>query len=456
MMPADQLIEQLLALSKTDGLQVIVQDTTSMNLRWANNTPTTNGQTTNREVVIIAHDGKRVGTTTHTNLALSDLETALRVSEATARTSAEAEDYEPLLAPSQMPGEDWRAPAGELSASVLGDFAKKLRVGIDTAKASDTLLFGFAEQAVSTVYLGTSAGQRLRHEQWRGQIEITAKSPDFKRSAWAGSAASRLDQIDLTPLLGKLAKRLDWSKTSIELPAGLYETILEPSAVADLLIYAYWTTMARDADEGRTVYSKKTGGSRIGETLGAKGATLYSDPAEPGLGVAPFQVAGASSSAGSVFDNGAALARTSWLTDGVLTNLIRPRFWAHQTKTEPQPYIDNLIFPAEGQDLDELIAGTKRGLLVTCLWYIREVDPSRLLLTGLTRDGVFLIEDGQVKGAVSNYRFNMSPIEMLAQIKTIGQSEATLAREWGDYFAFSKMPPLVISDFNMSSISQAR
>ena len=136
--------------------------------------------------------------------------------------------------------------------------------------------------------------------------------------------------------------------------------------------------------------------------------------------------------------------------------LITPRYWAKKQKSAVNPYIGNLIFDhPDGPNVEQMIATTKRGLLVTCLWYMREVDPQNLLMTGLTRDGVFLIENGKVLGAVNNFRFNMSPVDVLKQATEIGASQPALAREWGDYFTYATMPPLRIKDFNMSTVSDA-
>jgi predicted Zn-dependent protease len=158
----------------------------------------------------------------------------------------------------------------------------------------------------------------------------------------------------------------------------------------------------------------------------------------------------------SVFDNGAPNPATDWISDGILTNLITSRNWAGRSRTTPRPAIDNLILEAGGSaSLDQMIASTDRGLLLTCLWYIREVDPQTLLLTGLTRDGVFLIEHGRVVGAVNNFRFNESPVDLLSRIIEVGRTELTLPREWNDYFTRAAMPPIRVADFNMSTVSQA-
>jgi predicted Zn-dependent protease len=243
----------------------------------------------------------------------------------------------------------------------------------------------------------------------------------------------------------------------VELPAGRYETILPPSAMADLMIYAYWTASARDAEEGRNVFAGPNGTTRIGEQLSPLPLTLHSDPAEPRLACAPFEVVTASEGGlQSVFDNGAPVEATSWIENGTLTNLARTRSWATRTNAEPRLFIGNLMLDGKGSaSLDDMIASTERGLLLTCLWYIREVDPQTLLLTGLTRDGVFLVENGTVRGAVNNFRFNESPIDLLGRITEVGQSEYTLPREWNDYFTRTAMPPVRVPDFNMSTVSQA-
>jgi predicted Zn-dependent protease len=167
-------------------------------------------------------------------------------------------------------------------------------------------------------------------------------------------------------------------------------------------------------------------------------------------------VAHASSRQSSVFDNGLALRPTEWISDGNLAALIQTRHTAALSGLAVTPAIGNLILDGGGTaTLDDMIARTARGLLLTCLWYIREVDPQTLLLTGLTRDGIYLVENGEVTAAVNNFRFNESPVGMLARITEAGASQPALSREWGDYFSRTAMPPLRVDGFNMSSVSQA-
>jgi predicted Zn-dependent protease len=228
--------------------------------------------------------------------------------------------------------------------------------------------------------------------------------------------------------------------------------------VSDLLIYLYWSAGAKEAAEGRTVFSQAGGGTRIGERLSAQPVTLSSDPRAAGLGCAPFVNAHASGPDSSVFDNGFPLSRTSWIRDGSLAALISSRHSAAVAGLPVTPAVGNLTFAtsaAAPPTLEQMIASTGRGLLLTCLWYIREVDPQTLLLTGLTRDGVYLVENGEVVGAVNNFRFNESPVGMLGRLLEVGATVPTLPREWGDYFNRAAMPPVRVEGFNMSSVSQA-
>jgi predicted Zn-dependent protease len=311
---------------------------------------------------------------------------------------------------------------------------------------------------MTSSFVGTSTGLRRRFDQPDGRLEMNGKSVDFARSAWSGLHTRDFTDVDVASVVDALGQRLGWAEKRIDLPAGRYETLLPPSTVADLMIYAYWTASARDAEEGRNVYAGPDGGTRIGEQLSTHPLTLRSDPNEPGLQCAPFEIA-THSMAGvqSVFDNGAPVPAASWITEGRLTDLLRTRAWARKSEARPRPYVGNLVLEGGpgGASLEQMVAGTERGLLLTCLWYIREVDPQTLLLTGLTRDGVYLVEDGRVQGAVNNFRFNESPIDLLGRITEVGRSEPTLSREWNDYFRRTAMPAIRVPDFNMSTVSQA-
>jgi predicted Zn-dependent protease len=286
---------------------------------------------------------------------------------------------------------------------------------------------------------------------------MNGKSHDYSRSAWVGMGTADFADVDAATIDGQLSERLRWAQRRLDLGAGHYATLLPPSAVADLMIYLYWSAGARDAHEGRTVFSKPGGGTRVGERLTDVAVTLRSDPAATGLRCAPFVVARGSSATSSVFDNGLPLQPTAWVANGELRALVQTRHSSHLTGLPVSPEIDNLIMegPAGGRSLEEMVSNTRNGLLLTCLWYIREVDPQTLLLTGLTRDGVYLIDDGEVIGAVNNFRFNESPVDLLRRVSEVGSTLPALPREWGDYFTRTATPTLRVEDFNMSSVSQA-
>ena len=443
------IVEKVLELSKADGCVAILSESSTIDLRWANNTLTTNGSRRERSLTVISIIGESVGTMSASRL--DDLEGLVRASEQAARDAGPAEDYAQLIDGGADP--DFATPAEETTTDVFSQVAEDL--GSSLTKG-DIRHFGYATHDSTTVWLGSSTGLRKRHVQPTGYIEMTAKNNNQGGSSWVGQHTRDWSDLSVPALDSELRRRLSWTERFIELPPGRYETLIPPSALADLMVYAYWTAAGRDAAEGRTVFSKPGGKTRVGEVLAPEGFLLRSDPHDPSLGTVPFVVAGSSSSMASVFDNGLDLQATDWIADGKLQALTQTRASAKQTDSAVTPFIDNFIIDGGGTaSLDDMIASTKRGLLLTCLWYIREVDPESLLLTGLTRDGVYLVENGEVTGTVTNFRWNESPVDLLGRIAECSVAEPTLPREWSDYFTKTRVPALRIPDFNMSSVSQA-
>ena len=393
---------------------------------------------------------------------LASIEDLVRASEKAAEDAGPAEDAAELV-----PGRasaDWDEAPAQTDISVFSAFAPALGETLAAARAEGNLLFGYAEHSMGTQYLGSSTGLRLRHAQPTGSVQLNAKSGDRSRSAWTGVPTADFTDVDVVAAGQDLARRLEWAKRRIDLPAGRYETILPP-------------TLGRRPDDLRLLVGRAA--RRRGRPLGVQQerrrhpGSARACPAprrsrrrcaatrpRPGLECAPY-------------------------VDGVLLRRVRARCsttasrsrrrsgsrtacwprWptTRQTAAAAQapltPYIDNLILEAApggaGPSLAELTASTGDGLLLTSLWYIREVDPQTLLLTGLTRDGVYKVEGGEVVGEVNNFRFNESPVSLLARIAEAGRTERTFSREWGDYFNRTAMPALRIPDFNMSSVSPA-
>lgn len=453
------LVEHALATSTSDHCVAIVHDSSSANLRWANNTLTTNGVMHDVTVTVIAFhgagEGTSVGSVSASAAATEQVTRIVESADAAARAGSPAEDAAEL--PDGDAAADWFEPSGDTSIDVYGDFAPALGEVFGRATGEGRILYGFVDHDVTTTYLGTSTGIRARHVQPTGHYGCTAKPTDLSTSAWVGGATQDFTDVDATMMEAELVRRLGWASRRVDLEAGRHDTILPPTAVSDLMIYAYWSASARDALDGQTVFSKRGGGTRIGERLSDKPLQVFSDPSYPKLQAQPFVSASSSDAVESVFDNGLPLSRTDWIKDGTLSALLQNRYSAGLTGQPVTPYVDNLVVQVDGAtgSTQDLVAGVERGLLVTCLWYIREVDPQSLLLTGLTRDGVYLIENGEVTGAVNNFRFNESPVDLLRRFSHASATAPSFSREWGDNFARTATPALRVPDFNMSTVSQA-
>ncbi|MGA9491096.1 MAG: metallopeptidase TldD-related protein [Mycobacterium sp.] len=456
MIGAQQVIDIALdaaaRLGRADETIVLVSDRIGTSLRWANNSMTTNGVSTARRVTVISivrrGNSAHVGSLTSAEVDPSVIEGLVAASQAAAGSAPEARDAAPLLSGNTVPA-DWDAPIPGTGPEVFSTIAGPLARGF---RGTDQL-FGFARHALETTFLATSSGLRRRYTQPTGSVEINGKRDGA--SAWVAVGTPDFADVPTDSLLEQLSVRLGWARRSVELPAGRYETILPPSAVADMMVYLGWSMTGRGAQEGRTALSTLDGGTRVGEKLTDLPLTLYSDPSAAGLGCTPFVAAASSSEALSVFDNGLDIGRVDWIRDGVINALAYPRAAAAEFGAPVAVAADNVLMTGGGTELADMIAETEYGLLLTTLWYIREVDPTTLLLTGLTRDGVYLVEDGEVTAAVNNFRFNESPLDLLRRASQAGVSEPALPREWGDYVTRAAMPSLRIPDFHMSSVSQA-
>ena len=447
-----EIVERTLAEARhLLGCAVIVTETSEAVLRWANSTMTTNGLSTSSGITVVAFvdlpEGTAAGTVRLGEVVtdparLADLVAA---AERSAREAGPAKDSAPLPEPA---GTDpaWGEPGARTSIAVYADLAE----GLAEVLAGPVRHFGFADHSLTTSWLGTSTGVRRRWVQPTGSVELNAKSSDS--SAWTGKATVDYTDVDIRALAAEAEQRLAWGARKVTLEPGRYETLLPPSAVSDMLVYLGWSMEGRAAQEGHSAF---TGKAAVGERLTALPLTLYSDPAEPGLEYEPVVIAGGGT---SVFDNGAPTRRVDWIREGVVNELQYTRAEAAEFGTEFTPGGGNLLLTGgSAATLEEMVARTEHGLLLTCLWYIREVDPATLLLTGLTRDGVYLVENGEVTAEVDhNFRFNHSPLDMLRTATEVGATAPALPREWKDWFTRARFPPMRIPDFRMSSVSLGR
>lgn len=458
MIGAQQVVDIALAEAtrrgKADETIVLVTDRADASLRWAGNSMTTNGESVSRHttVISIVRQGvtARIGTVRSSEVDPATVAALVAASQDAASSAPDARDSAPPLSGVSDGPQEWDDPIEGTDAGVFAGMAGQLVRGFGGTDE----LYGYARHVVETTFVGTSTGLRRRYTQPTGSVEINAKRQGA--SAWAGVGTPNFVDVPVDSMLEELSTRLGWAQRTVELPAGRYETIMPPSTVSDMMIYLSWSMDGRGAQEGRTALSAAGGGSRVGEKLTDLPLTLYSDPRADGLACLPFVATPSSSERMSAFDNGMDIGRVDWIRDGVINALAYPRAAADEFDEPVAVPADNLLMTGGSATVADMVASTERGLLLTTLWYIRTVDPAVLLLTGLTRDGVYLIEDGQVVAAVNNFRFNESPLDLLRRATEAGVSARNLPREWGDWATRAAMPALRIPDFHMSSVSQAQ
>ena len=477
MIEAQSVVEDGLAAASrggADGCIVLVDETSHADVRFALNTTTTNGVRRDRTVTVVAVAAGAVGVSRRSGVV--DVEGMVSAALTDAQGAPPAEDAFPLVDGMGAAGGGGaassvafgRSPV-ETDLSALGNVLSGLSGAFGRARERDVVLAGFAEFGVSTLYLGSSTGVRLSFSQPTGSVNLVGRSADGARSAWTGAGAEHMERLAFPEMEAELWRRLDWARRPISLDAGRYEVILPPSGVSDLMgSLNFYALGGQDAEDGRTVFSSGTnaGGTRVGEQISTLPFTLYSDPFEPGLECLPF-VASAHRAvrrqssttvcpSGGSTGSGTAVLRTCAIT-GPARRARASRWRPTSTTWSCGPRTTGGTRPGvtNGGTVDDMVSRTERGLLLTCLWYIREVDPATLLLTGLTRDGVYVVENGEVVGAANNFRFNESPVDLLARATEVGTSVRALGRELGEYLNRCVMPPLRIPDFNMSSVSQA-
>jgi predicted Zn-dependent protease len=457
MISAQDLVEKILARSTTDDCIVVVKDSTQANLRWASSTLTTNGVIQERSVTVIAFvavgGSMASGGVTRTNIDESDIDSVLSEAKAAAIAAGAAEDFAPLA--KDVSFGNWSASHTPTGPDVFSTFAPDLGEMMHRSKSDAIELFGYAEHTHESLWVGSKGGMRLRHDSPIGRVEMTGKSHQRSRSTWNGVETHDFKDVSVSAIDAAIRQRLAWQEKKIDLPAGRYDTIFPSGSVADIYVYMMWVSGGRDAFEGQSVFSKKGGGTRVGEKLSNVGFQLFSDSSHPKLGGSPFVSAAVSDPYSSVFDNGEKKSRVDWFKDGVLQSLIQTRASAKLTSLPYTPMGDNLIMSVDGGNgnLEDLIKKVDHGLLLTTLWYIRMVDPNTLLLTGLTRDGVYYVKDGEVQGATNNFRWNDSPVSALSRLSHAGATEWTQPREWAGDVTNMSVPPMVIKDFNMSTVS---
>lgn len=444
---ARALAQRVLALSKAEGAQVNITAGANGNTRYARNEVTTAGDTDNAAVTVTSRFGKRTASVGTNLLDDAGLARAVETSERLARLAPENPELMPLL-----PAQVYPDVPAFASATADLDAARRVeavRTVTSAANKAGLVATGLVHRVAGANAVANSAGLFGYHASTTAVHTLTIRSPDGKGSGWAGTAHN--DWTRATPgaqLATRALRKAHGTRDATALEPGKYTVVLEPTAAGNLLSLLAFSLNARAADEGRSFFSKRGGGggNKIGEKVVDERVTLLSDPADPDLLTAPFT------------GDGSPVGRTVWIENGVLRRLAYDRFWAEKQGVAPTPFAGGFRLQGSGVGgtLDELIKTVDRGLLVTRFWYIRAVDQRTLLYTGITRDGVFLIEHGEVSRAVRNFRFNESPIAMLNNLVAIGRPERVSSSESGDVGGPAVVvPPLVVRDFTFTSVSEA-
>lgn len=432
-----EIADRILRRSKAESCVVSISGGSSTNVRFANGSATTNGTADTLSVRIQSSFGQRSGWATVTGLDDGFLVKAQERSEEIARLAPPNPEFLPPLGPQVYePGD--AAYDAATAAARSGDIASSARSMIEKAEESGVSATGYGETTSSFSALATSAGLFAYDRRTGAEFTITATNALASWRGWACTSDIRFGRLMPGQAAERAIGKANFDAAPYHLEPGKYTVILEPAAVADLVGYLLWYMDARSADEGRSFMSRKGGGTKLGERLLDERVTVTSDPQDP---VAPESTFGA---------DGLPQRRTAWIEDGIVKNLIYSRYWAQKSGREPLPNPRCLVMAGGSTSVEDMIRDTKRGILVTRLWYIRTVDPQTLLLTGMTRDGNFLIENGRIAGPARNMRFNESPISALNNIIALGPAERTAGSEVDSGIA---VPPLLIKEFTFSSKS---
>lgn len=438
---ARELCERVLSLSNADEARVSLGSGRRRFTRSADNRITTAGGNTDVTVQIMSVFGKRVASVTTNRLDDESLEAAVRRSEALARIALENPEYLPQLAEQTYASvEGYYDSTGEMSPAAM---AEATAHAIHEAEAAGNVAAGYIDVRAGAETVATSNGL-FAHRSGTGVAStLTVRTPDGSSSGWAGDEAADWNEIETERIAHDAVRKCnDWrGKTSLE--PGEYTVVLERTAVGMLMLRMRGVFDARRADEGRSYFSKRGGGNRIGENLFDPRVTFVSDPTAPDAQTAPFS------------GQGLPRAREVWVEKGVLKNLAYSRFWADHQGVAAKPSPRNFIMSGGDDSLEDMIASTERGVLITRLWYIRGLNPRRIAYTGLTRDGTFLIENGRISRPVNNFRFNQSLVDLLNNIEMMGRPMRVAAGENSSVGRPIVAPALKVRNFHLASVSDA-
>ena len=429
---ARKILEKALSFSKADACEINLSGYNSGNIRYARNTVSTSGFSSNQSLAVQSSFGKKSGTATIDEFDDASLEKVVRRAEELANLSPENPEFMEPLGPQMY---DESISFSEATANITPEYrAEVASSSIVPADAKDVTAAGFLNDSAGFSAMINSKGLFAYNQSTDVDFTVTMRTNDGTGSGWVSRDFNDVTKFDADEAAKTAIDKAVLSREAKAIEPGKYTVILEPAASSDLLRNMFRSLDARSADEGRSFMSGKDGANKLGEKIVDERVNIWSDPLNPEVPTATWN------------GEGQPLKKTTWLENGAVKNLAYDRFWAKEKGVDPVPFPTNVIMAGGDASLEDLIKSTKKGILVTRLWYIRSVDPQTLLYTGLTRDGTFYIENGKIKYPVKNFRFNESPIIMLNNLETLGKQ----VRINGNLIPYMK-----VRDFTFTSLSDA-
>ncbi len=429
---ARKIMEKAMSFSTSDACVINLSGSESGNIRYARNSVSTAGHQSNQSMAVTANFGKKSGTATIDEFDDASLAKVIKRAEELAKLAPENPEFMDPLGPQTY---DESKTYVEATANMTPEYrAQVAEASIQPAKLKDVTAAGFLDGGEGFSAMMNSNGLFAYNKSTNMEFTVTMRTNDGTGSGWVTRDFNDVTKFDAAEASKVAIDKAVMSREAKAIEPGKYTVILEPSAGLGLLQGLGRSINARSADEGRSFMSKKGGGTKLGEKIVDERVTLWSDPLNDEVPAPTWNGAGQP------------LKKTTWIENGVVKNLAYGRYWAKKQGVDPVPFPSNFIMAGGDASLDDLIKSTKKGILVTRLWYIRSVDPQTLLYTGLTRDGTFYIENGKIKYPVKNFRFNESPIIMLNNLETLGKQ----VRVDG-----SLIPYMKVRDFTFTSLSDA-
>jgi len=436
---AQALIDKTIKMSKAEEVVVGVNSTYQADLRFAANQMSTSGAVMNAQMQVQSTFGKKHAVAVTNDLSDDSLRRTVEQSEALAKLSPDDPENMPALGPqTYLPVNSYFESTANLTPA---ERARAAQTALDPArKAGDLQAAGFLIANAGANALGNNKGLFAYHRATNANYTLTVRTSDGTGSGWTAADHPDWKQLDFAGIASRAIEKARLSRNPVAIEPGRYTVILEPQAVGDLVQLMVFALAARNADEGRSAFSKQGGGNKMGEKLVDQRVTIFSDPQDPQLLGQPYD------------GQGLPLARQVWVENGVLKQLFYSRFWAQKQGKAPTGFPTSLKMVGGTTSTEDMIKSTPRGILVTRLWYLRQVDPRTILYTGLTRDGTFLIENGKLTKSIKNFRFNESPLFLLNNVEAIGQAVRLGGTEAGGAVV---MPTIKAKDFNFTSLSDA-